>query len=212
MAAPMKSAPSHVSSLVIAITGASGSVYGLRLLERAAERVEQVNLVVSRQGARVLRHETSVEVNLEAVTIRAPAVAQVSNLRALDRVRLYHPDDLEASFASGSNACDAMAIIPCSMGTAGRIAAGISNDLITRAADVMLKERRPLVLVPRETPLNLIHLRNLTALCEAGAVILPAMPAFYARPERIEDLVDFVVERALRHLGIDDTPRHVWGG
>ena len=192
------------SSLLVAITGASGSVYGLRLLERAVEQFSQVNLVVSRRGAQVLRHETQVEVDLEPMAVRglSPPVAE--------RARLYHPDDLEAPFASGSNACDAMAVIPCSMGTAGRIAAGVSDDLITRAADVMLKERRPLVLVPRETPLNLIHLRNLTALCEAGAVILPAMPGFYTRPERIEDLVDFVVERALRHLGIDDTPRHTW--
>ena len=192
------------SSLVIAITGASGGIYGVRLLERAAERVGEVHLVVSRQGAKVLRHETGMEVEF-------PPVGQVGNLPAAERVRLYHPDDLEAPFASGSNACDAMAIIPCSMGTAGRIAAGVSDDLITRAADVMLKERRPLVLVPRETPLNLIHLRNLTALCEAGAVILPAMPAFYTRPERVEDLVDFVVERALRHLGIEGELRHTGG-
>jgi 4-hydroxy-3-polyprenylbenzoate decarboxylase len=203
------------SSLLIAITGASGGIYGLRLLERAAESLAQVNLVVSRRGAQVLRHETGVEVDLEALTLRSGGTGYQpvhAALPAPDRVRLYHPDDLEAPFASGSNACDAMAIVPCSMGTTGRIACGFSNDLITRAADVMLKERRPLVLAPRETPLSLIHLRNLTTLCEAGAVILPAMPAFYTRPERIEDLVDFVVERALRHLGIESAPKHIWKG
>jgi len=192
------------SSLVVAITGASGGCYGLRLLERAAERVAEVHLVVSRRGAQVLHHETDVEVDLDGLTVRGLSG------RAAERTRLHHPDDLEAPFASGSSACDAMAVIPCSMGTAGRIAAGVSDDLITRAADVMLKERRPLVLVPRETPLNLIHLRNLAALCEAGAVVLPATPGFYARPQRIEDLVDFVIERALRHLGIEDAPRHTW--
>ncbi|HPP75026.1 MAG TPA: UbiX family flavin prenyltransferase, partial [Armatimonadota bacterium] len=119
------------------------------------------------------------------------------------RFMLLDPVDVGAPPASGSHACDGMVIIPCSMGTAGRIAAGVSDDLVTRAADVCLKERRKLVLVVRETPFSLIHLENLTKLAQAGATIMPAAPAFYHNPQKVEDLVDYMVDRVLQHLGLD---------
>lgn len=179
-------------SLFIAITGASGSVYAKRLLELALEQGTDVSLCLSEHGAQVVAHELG-----EALDTRAKA---------------YRPDDMFAPMASGSNFPDAMIIIPCSMGTAGRVAAGVSNDLITRAADVALKEHKPLVLVPRETPLSLIHLRNLTALAEAGARIVPAMPAFYTHPRSIEEIVDFIARRALASAGIQIPGGPKWEG
>ena len=125
-------------------------------------------------------------------------------------VRFRSPRDYYTPPASGSYVHDGMVIVPCSMGTVGRIASGVSDDLITRAADVCLKENRRLVIVPRETPLNLIHLRNLTTLAEAGATILPAMPSFYHDPKTIEDLVDTVVSRILQNLGLPQTLTKPW--
>jgi len=175
--------------LIVAITGASGAVYGLRLLELARERFAEVYVCVSQQGRRVMAAETETD------------PASLAHCDGSCSVRLLDPNDMLTPPASGSFRHDGMVIVPCSMGTAGRIASGVSDDLITRAADVCLKERRPLVLVVRETPLNLIHLRNLTTLAEAGAIVLPACPAFYHRPETIADVVDTVVERAMQHLG-----------
>ncbi|HOJ19922.1 MAG TPA: flavin prenyltransferase UbiX [Armatimonadota bacterium] len=192
------------SELLVAITGASGSVYGLRLIERAAPLVRRISVVVSRAGARVIAHEMGTPFDLEQPSLRAFLG------RDPDNVRFHHPDDLFAPCASGSSAPDAMVVVPCTMGTAARIAAGIAEDLIGRAADVVLKEHRQLILVPRETPLNLIHLRNLTTLAEAGALILPACPGFYHHPRSIEELVDFVVGRILDHLGLPN-PQARWG-
>src|SRR5262249_55891105 len=124
---------------------------------------------------------------------------------------IWEARDYRAPFASGSAGWEAMAIVPCSMGTAARIAHGISDTLLTRAADVMLKERRRLLLVPRETTLSVIHLENLTALAKAGATILPAMPSFYGQPRSIEQLVDSVIGRVLDHLGLDHDLSHRWG-
>jgi 4-hydroxy-3-polyprenylbenzoate decarboxylase len=169
------------STIVIAVTGASGALYAERFLRQAVERCREVHLVISEPGTLVLRDELDLAPDQFG--------AGAANLTR------YAPDDLHAPFASGSQAAEAMVIVPCSLGTAGRVAAGVSDDLITRAADVMLKERRPLVMVPRETPLNLVHLRNLTALAEAGATILPAMPGFYQRPTSIEELIEFVTAR-----------------
>ena len=190
--------------LLIAITGASGSVYGVRLLEEAAALAGEVHLVVSRRGAQVMAHELG-----SAFDVEHPDVLAVAG-RALPNVRAFHPDDLTAPCASGSGAPRAMVIIPCSMGTAARIAAGLADDLIARAADVALKERRKLILVVRETPLSLVHLRNLTALTEAGAVVLPASPGFYHRPQTVDDLVDFVVGRVMDHLELP-YPQPRWG-
>jgi 4-hydroxy-3-polyprenylbenzoate decarboxylase len=182
--------------ILVAITGASGVAYGLRALERLSDGGSrtapacELHLTISHHALPIIEQELG-----RSLDLSADAAAQ---LLGGDRgVRFWHPDDLSAPFASGAGVADAMAIVPCSLGTAGRIAAGISHDLITRAADVALKERRRLVLVPRETPLNVIHLRNLLTLAEAGAVILPAMPGFYRDPRSVADLVDFVVDKIL---------------
>lgn len=170
--------------LVVAITGASGSLYAQRLLDALDPSEHEIHVVLSRYAAVVIQEE------LEGGLRLKPGVVQ-------------HPlRSMNAPFASGSNAFEAMVIIPCSMGTLGRIAHGLSEDLLLRAADVMLKERRRLVLVPRETPLNLVHLRNFELLFQAGATILPANPSFYHRPRTVEDVVDTVVARVLDHLGV----------
>lgn len=180
---------------VVAVTGASGALYARLLLEELlqAEEVEEIALIVSACGERVIEFE-GVKLPLQD-----------------PRVRRYASDDFFAPPASGSADYDAMVIIPCSMGCAGRIASGVSSDLIARSADVMLKERRRLLLVVRETPLNLVHLRNLTALTEAGAVVLPASPSFYAGARDIESLCRSVTERVTALLGIA-LPRYAWGG
>lgn len=170
--------------IVIAITGASGSLYAQRLLDALDPAEHEVHLVLSKYAPAVVQEELPGGLQIK------PGVAQ-HNLRTM-----------HVPFASGSNTADAMVVIPCSMGTLGRIAHGLSDDLILRSADVMLKERRRLILVPRETPLNLIHLRNLELLLLAGATILPANPSFYSRPSSLTELADTVVARVLDHLGV----------
>jgi 4-hydroxy-3-polyprenylbenzoate decarboxylase len=173
--------------IAVAVTGASGAIYAKRLLEtlqKLQEQVTEVSLVWSSNAFTVWEHE----------------------LGNKDYERLpftiYAKDDFLAPFASGSSTYEALVICPCSMGTVGRIAAGISNDLITRAADVMLKERRKLICVVRETPYNLIHLKNMTAVTEAGGIICPATPSFYSKPADIEAAVDTVIHRVLQLSGI----------
>ena len=181
--------------IVVAITGASGSIYAKRLLDYLQQIPDQydcVDLVFSKNAKEVWRHELGGESYNDF------------------SFKEYEPNDFYAPFASGSAGYDTMIVCPSSMGTMGRIANGISNDLITRAADVMLKEGKQLVLVPRETPFNLIHLRNMTQLAEAGTVIIPAIPSFYSKPETIEQVADTVVHRILQRLGFEvDTFR--WG-
>jgi 4-hydroxy-3-polyprenylbenzoate decarboxylase len=176
-------------SILVAVTGATGAIYARRLLQRLLAREAVVGLACSTQGLAVAR--------LELETDADDPVETILGARD-DRVHYYPRDSFDGPFATGSQPWRAVIVVPCSMGTVGRIAAGISTDLITRAADVALKERRRLVLVPRETPLSLIHLRNLTALAEAGAVILPPSPGFYQHPTTLDDLVEFVVERILQ--------------
>jgi 4-hydroxy-3-polyprenylbenzoate decarboxylase len=176
---------------VIAATGASGSIYLQRLLRRIDPRKHEVHLLLSKYARVVIAEELG--------KWKPPA-----------GVREYPGDaSMHVPFASGSAKFDAMAIVPCSMGTLARIAHGTSETTILRAADVFLKERRKLILVPREAPLHLIHARNLTAVIEAGALVIPAMPSFYHRPKTIEEAVDSVVFRILDHLGLpaDDAPR-----
>ena len=175
------------------ITGASGAPYAVRLLRALNESGTPVRLIVSGYGLRLLAEESGID-GLDA--LRA-ATGDWS------RVELYDSLDRGATPASGSAPSAGMVVCPCSMGTLASIAAGTSRNLVERAADVALKERRPLVLVPRETPLSLIHLENMTRLTRAGATIMPAAPGFYHRPRSIEDLVDFVAARILDHLGVE---------
>jgi 4-hydroxy-3-polyprenylbenzoate decarboxylase len=195
----------RASRIIVALTGASGAIYGVRMLRYAADSFDEVYAMVSKPATDVLRHEMGIAVDPRAPTVEAIIGAPRTNVTLLD------PDDFFAPVASGSFRHDGMVIAPCSVGTAGRIANGISSDLISRAADVALKEKRPLVLVVRETPLSLIHLHNLVRLAEAGATILPASPSFYSHPSSIDDLVDTVVHRALQCLGCTVPDAHEWG-
>ena len=191
-------------SLIVAVTGASGSIYGVRFLESILEHYDHIYLTVSENATAVIRAELGIDISLDNMGAHALLG------KYHKKVEVCSPCDLAAPPASGSVPCDGMVIIPCSMGTAGRIASGISNDLITRAADVCLKERRKLIMVVRETPLNLIHLRNLTRLSEAGATILPASPAFYAGPKTINDMVEFIVARTMEQLGLKHPRAPEW--
>lgn len=189
--------------VVFAITGASGAPYAVRLLEVLARNRVPTWLIISGHGWRLITSETGIE---DDAGLKAATGGDWSSIR-------FFPDsDRGALPASGSARSSGMVICPCSMGTVAAIAGGTSRSLVERAADVALKERRTLVLVPRETPLSLIHLRNLTAVTEAGAVVIPAAPGFYHRPTQISQLVDFVVQRVLDQLGleIDIAPR--WQG
>ncbi len=194
--------------LVVAITGASGSLYGLRLVQELLAAKKRVTLLLSRAGAEVLKHETGIDWCGAAATVEA---AMRQHFGAGEELEHYSQDDFFAPVASGSSAPQAVVIAPCSMGTAARVAAGLSGNLIERVADVALKERRPLLLVPREAPLSSIHLENLLTLSRAGAQILPAMPAFYSRPQSIDDLVAFVVGKILDSLGIEHQLFPRWG-
>ena len=189
--------------IVLAITGASGAPYAVRLLEVLARHQVPLWLIVSGHGQRLLEHECSLA-SLDA--LRAATGGDWSG------VRVFPDDDRGALPASGSQRTAGMVICPCSMGTVAAVAAGTSRSLVERAADVALKERRRLILVPRETPFSLVHLRNLVAVTEAGATVMPAAPGFYHRPRQVSDLVDFVVQRVLDHLGVDITVTGRWQG
>ena len=179
--------------IIVGVTGASGSVYARLVVEMLldSKEVERIGLVISRRGEEVAHWEK----------VEFPADP---------RIERFDNDDMFASPASGSARWDAMVVVPASMGCVGRIASGVSSDLIARAADVMLKEGRTLIVVPRETPLNLIHLRNLTTLAEAGAVIMPASPSFYSHPETVDAVCATVTDRILARLGIDHEG-YEWG-
>ena len=194
--------------IFVALTGASGSVYGLRLAEQLCLNGVQVTFSATCSGTLVCREETGLDLSGDL----DKALQRLYNhLEINSGIRLVHPDDLFCGAASGSSAPDALVVCPCSMGTLARIASGTSGNLIERGADVMLKERRPLLLVPRETPLSDIHLENMLKLSRAGARIIPAMPAFYGRPESVLDLVDFVVGKILDQLGIENDLYKRWG-
>lgn len=193
-------------SLAVAITGASGSLYATRFLTRAVRYFDPLYLTLSGPALRVAQEELGLSLSLDAFDPRQ----LLPGVPGAERIRYYHKLDYGAPFASGSAAPDAMAIVPCSMGTLGRIVAGTSEDLVHRAADVMLKERRKLLLVIRETPLSLVHARNILAATEAGATVMPAAPGLYHRPQTVEEMVDFVVFRMLDHLGIRDPEARRW--
>jgi 4-hydroxy-3-polyprenylbenzoate decarboxylase len=189
--------------IVLAITGASGAPYAVRLLDVLARAHVPVELIVSSHGWRLL--ETEADVADEAA-LKAATGDDWSS------VTVYPDTDRGAKPASGSHRTAGMVICPCSMGTVSAVAQGSSRSLVERAADVALKERRKLVLVPRETPLSLIHLRNLTAVTEAGAVVIPAAPGFYHRPTKVADLVDFIVQRIVDQFDLDIQLAPRWGG
>jgi flavin prenyltransferase len=197
--------PPGLDSLVVAMTGASGAVYAMRLLDVLSRTGRAVHVTMSPSGAQVLREELGLEVDLGAFN---PSMLGV---RDQGRLVYHRHDDFSAGIASGSFSTGGMVVIPCSMSTLASIAAGITTNLITRAADVHLKERRKLILVPRETPLSLIHLENMVRVTRAGAVVLPATPGWYHRPHRLEDLVDFVVARICDQLGIANVLARRWG-
>jgi len=179
--------------ILVAITGASGALYAQRLLDNLDPAQHEIHVVLSSYAHAVLSQEL-------------PA-----GLRLPPGAKSYQLKSMNAPFASGSNPPDAMVVIPCTMGTLGRIAHGYSEDVLLRAADVVLKEKKKLILVPRETPLNLLHVKNFELLLLAGAVILPANPCFYTRPQTIEQVVDTVVARVLDHLGMPHKLMARWG-
>ena len=189
--------------IVMALTGASGAPYGVRLLQQLVAAKRRVFLIVSSHGLRLLRTETEIG---DVDGLRAHIGADFDLY-----VTLFDDADRGAAPASGSAPSAGMVICPCSMGTLASIAAGVSRSLVERAADVALKERRPLVLVPRETPLSAIHLENMLRVTRAGAVVMPAAPGFYHRPKTIDELVDFVVARVLDHLRVGNTLAPRWG-
>ncbi|MGC1128704.1 MAG: UbiX family flavin prenyltransferase [Candidatus Acidiferrales bacterium] len=198
----------HGTTITLGITGASGAIYArtmLRLLD-ADRRVARVYLVVTEAGLRLLATELAVVV---ADYKKLPAALTGT---AAKKIESLPNKDVGAAIASGSAAMDAMAVIPCSAGALGSIAAGVADDLLTRAADVCLKERRRLVLCLRETPLNRIHLENMLRLHDAGATLMPAMPAFYYQPAKIEDMVEQFVYRVLAQLGLPQEKQYRWKG
>ncbi len=193
-------------SLAVAITGASGALYAVRTVAALLERALHVELVVSDFGRRLLMEELSVSTDSLLPHLIETYGATVER----GSLRLHSNKDLGAGIASGSHGCDGMVIVPCSMKTLAGVAHGLSRNLVERAADVMLKERRPLILVPRETPMSLPQLRNMVTCAEAGAMVLPAMPAFYQGPKELSDLADFMAGKILAALGLKHNLYPAW--
>jgi len=195
---------------IVAITGASGSIYGKRLLQELLKRGFDISLLISEPGKLVMSHELGFTFDEKEAGNEITKWLAVPDAKV--RLKYYSDKDLTAPICSGSHVTAGMVIIPCSMATLGAIANGLSSSLIERAADVVLKQSRQLVLVPRETPLSRIHLKNLLYAEEAGAKIVPAMPAFYSNPKTIDDMVDFVVGKVLDLLGIRHDLFKRWEG
>lgn len=186
---------------IVGITGASGCRYALKLISILQESitVSKIHLIISNAAHHVIRTE-----------IEQEWISFQNDVKSADKIFQYSPNDFAASIASGNSSVDAMVVVPCSMKTIGGLASGYTSNLILRAADVMLKENKKLILVPRETPLNLIHLRNMLILKKAGAIILPAMPAFYFKPETIDDIIEFIVAKILKQLHISHAIQKNW--
>jgi 4-hydroxy-3-polyprenylbenzoate decarboxylase len=186
----------------VGITGASGSIYAVRLVEELLKYGHEVHLVITDNGRKVMAYETGLDGG--QILQKTGGISRRSGI--------YDNSDLFAPIASGSFKTDGMVVIPCSMATLGEIASGSSKNLLGRAADVCIKEKRKLVLVPRETPLSSLHLRNMLTLSEAGVLIFPAMPAFYHRPSSVGEMVDFIVGRVLDSLGVKNELYKEWDG
>ena len=185
----------HKRKIILGITGASGAIYAkllLKSLDSVKNEIAELGILISENARKVWEYE-----------LESPFVPPAYS-------RLYEKNDFGAPFASGSARYDTLIICPCSMGSLGRIANGVSDDLLSRSADVILKEKRKLILVPRETPFNLIHLRNMTTVHEAGGIIIPAIPSFYSKPKTIEEVANTVVERVMEHAGFE-VDGYRWG-
>lgn len=193
--------------IVVAICGASGSIYGIRLLTALLKNPVKIYLVISTVGYKVLEHETGYRGESFSSFLKKNGITFNKNAY----LYTYDQDDFFAPPASGSFSNDGMVIIPCSMKTLGAIASGMADNLIHRAADVNMKEKRPLILLPRETPLSIIHLKNMYVAAKAGATIMPPSPSFYSNPKNISDLVDSVIARVLDHLKIEHDLVKQWG-
>lgn len=205
-APPAKAAPRTVA---LAFTGASGMGIGMRLLECLVKGGVNVWLIYSHAAQLVAKQELDLVLPARAADAEREFSARFEAKSG--QLRVFGRDDWNAPLASGSNPADAMVVCPCTMGTLGAIAGGLSDNLIERAADVMLKEQRKLILVPRETPFSAIHLENMLRLARAGAVILPANPGFYHRPQSVDDVIDYMVARVMDHLGIRHALMARWG-
>jgi 4-hydroxy-3-polyprenylbenzoate decarboxylase len=197
-------------TIAVAITGASGAMYATRTVAALLERECHVDLIVSEYGRRLLRDELGDTAAVEK--LQDYLVATYGDGVRAGSYTLYSNRDLGAKLASGSQDCDSMVVVPCSMKTLAGIAHGLSRNLVERAADVMLKERRPLIVVPRETPMSLPQLRNMVACAEAGAMVMPAMPAYYQMPKTLSDIADFMAGKILSALGIEHELYPSWEG
>jgi 4-hydroxy-3-polyprenylbenzoate decarboxylase len=200
---------SEMKSITVGITGASGSIYAQRLLARLHEcpDVARIDLVITKAGVRVVGEELGVNVAGTAPRVVRELIGMES-----DKIIVHPAADIGATIASGSYLADAMVVVPCSMSSLACIATGIARDLVHRAADVMMKENRPLIIVPRETPLHAIHLENMLKLANMGVRIVPAMPSFYHFPKTIDDLVEHFTHRLLDHLGVTHEQKTRWEG
>ena len=193
--------------IIVTICGASGSIYGIRLLKALLNKPVNIYLIISKAGLEILKYENSYSGKDLTSFLKDKGVV----IHKDAGLNIYEQDDFFAPPASGSFRHDGMVIAPCSMKTLGAIASGVADNLIHRAADVSLKEKRPLILLPRETPLNIIHLKNMYVAAKAGATIMPPSPSFYSNPKSISDLVDTVIARVLDHLKIEQDLVKEWG-
>lgn len=195
--------------IAVALTGASGAIYGITLIRQLLNDGHRVSFLISTAGRQVMALEQGLKWSEDIALFQQQARIFFGD--ADQHLSCYGEQDFSAPLASGSSAADAMVIVPASMGSVARVATGISGNLIERVADVMLKERRPLIIVPRETPFNTIHLQNLLSLSQIGAIILPAMPAFYSQPQTMEELINFVVGKIFDNLGLPHSLFVRWG-
>ena len=201
-----------MSTYVVGISGGSGAPYTRRVIEGLVEAGHDAKIVVTDAGRRVFEIELGIVLTGDRDSDTQILTENLDLGSGSGSIELFDQRNVAATIASGSYECAGMVVVPCSMGTLARIATGISSNLLERAADAALKERRRLILVPRETPLSLIHLRNMTAVTEAGAIVMPAMPGFYHLPESVDDLVDMIAGRVLDGLGVDSNLLRRWQG